>query len=91
MSLEKQWQNINEQGDDDLTALMNNPQLKKLTSHHPLQKIKNNLLINMAWGIGIALCYILILIFFPFWQVRLCIGIVLVFTLWAVGTAYVQY
>jgi hypothetical protein len=91
MSLEKQWQHINEQGDDDLATLMNNPQLNKLTSQQPLQKIKNNLLINMAWGIAIAICYILILIFFPFWQVRLCIGIVFLFTLWAVGTAYTQY
>lgn len=91
MSLEKQWQHINEQGDDDLTALMNNPQLNKLTSHQPLQKIKHNLLINMAWGICIAICYVLVIFFFPFWQVRLCIGIVLLFTLWAVGTAYVQY
>lgn len=91
MSLEKQWQHINEQEDEDLSALMNNPQLKKLTSHQPLQKIKNNLLINMAWGIGIAVCYVLILFFFPYWQVRLCIGIVLLFTLWAISTAYTQY
>lgn len=91
MSLENQWQHMNEQGDDDLTALMNNPQLNKLTSHQPLQKIKHNLLINMAWGIGIAIGYVLILIYFPFWQVRLCIGIVLLFTLWAIGTAYSQY
>ncbi len=91
MSINKTWDNINEPQDDDLTSLLKTSRLSKISSHNPLEKIKKNLLINIIWGILICLLYIAALFYFPIWQVQLCIFLVLLFSLWALYTAYLQY
>lgn len=65
--------------------------LLKLSSHNPLQKIKKNLLVNMVWGATVCAFYIAVIIYFPIWQVQTALGPVLVFSLWAVYTAYREY
>ena len=82
---------MNDRQDDDLSSLLQKSTLSKLSSHNPLEKIRKNLLINMIWGVLICAVYVWIISFFRIWQVQVAIGLVLVFSLWALYTAYVQY
>lgn len=91
MSIEETWKNIGRETDETLTQLLKPSEIGKLQSSSPLAKIQRNMLINSIWGILIGIGYILILIYFPYWQVRLCISLVLLFTIWAVYTTLKQY
>lgn len=91
MSIEETWKNIGTETDEALSKLLKPSSLGKLQSSSPLAKIQRNMLMNSIWGILIGIGYIFILIFFPFWQVRLCISLVLIFTIWAVFTTLKQY
>ncbi|RTL60677.1 MAG: hypothetical protein EKK37_00535 [Sphingobacteriales bacterium] len=82
MNLEEQWKNM-EKEDEDLSSLLNRG-IVKSPSKDPLEKIKRNLLINAFLGMVIAAGYIVVFFYFPVWQVLLSIGIVFVFTVWAV-------
>jgi hypothetical protein len=91
MSIEKKWGETGDPMDDDLSSLLQTGKLSKLTSHNPLEKIRKNLLINMIWGILICGLYVWLIFNFHFWQVQLAVIIVLLFSLWAVYTAFQQY
>jgi len=91
MSNQYIWDDINNKQDDDLLSLLQKHKLSKLTSHNPLEKIKKNLLMNMVWGIIICALYVFIIIHFQIWQVQVSISIVLLFSLWALYTAWLQY
>jgi len=71
--------------------LLQTGKLSKLTSHNPLEKIRKNLLINMIWAILICGLYVWLIFNFYFWQVQVALVIVLLFSLWAVYTAFQQY
>ena len=89
MNLEEQWKQM-DKGDEDLSSLIQKG-VVAAPSKDPLEKIKRNLLINSIWGLVIAAGYVLVLIKFPAWQVLVCIGIVFLFTLWAVAKALLLY
>ncbi|MCX6208244.1 MAG: hypothetical protein NTZ59_01780 [Bacteroidetes bacterium] len=91
MSIENIWQDENNGQDIDLVTLLQKPKLLNLVSHHPLEKLKKNLLINIIWGSLICILYIFIIIHFQIWQVQLSISIVLLFSLWALYTAFLEY
>ncbi len=91
MSLEKTWGEINDKGDDELSSLLQTGGLPKRSPKNPLETIKKNLLINIAWAIIICIGYILIIGFFHIWQVQLSLTIVLAFTLWAAYHSWLQY
>lgn len=91
MSIEKKWGETEDPKDDDLSSLLQTGRLSKLTSHNPLEKIRKNLLINMIWGILICGLYVWLIFNFHFWQVQFAVVIVLLFSLWAVYTAFQQY
>lgn len=91
MSIEETWKNIGTETDEALSKLLKPSSLGKLQSTSPLARIQGNMLMNSIWGILIGIGYILILIYFPFWQVRLCISLVLLFTIWAVYTTLKLY
>jgi hypothetical protein len=91
MSTNHLWDEINEPQDDDLSSLLKASRLSNISSQNPLEKIKRNLLINMAWGILISLLYVAAISYFRIWQVQLCLVVVLLFSLWALNTAYLQY
>lgn len=91
MSNNNTWNDINEAQDDDLAALLKPSRLSGITSNHPLEKIKRNLRINMIWAVVLCALYIFLIFRFPIWQVQLCVAVVLLFTLWALYTAYAQY
>jgi len=91
MSIENIWGSINNKQDDDLTSLLHTSKISKFSSHNPIAKIRKNLLMNMIWGVLICLFYLFVIIFFPYWQVQVLISIVLIFSLWALYTAYIEY
>jgi len=83
MNIGEQWKDMDGQQDDGLSALLKMKGISKRPSKDPLEKIKINLIINAGWGFLISGLYIFILIRFPLWQIIVCLGIVLLFTLWA--------
>lgn len=89
MNLQEQWKQMN-RPDEDLSSLIQKG-VVAAPSKDPLEKIKRNLLINSVWGLVIAAGYVLVLIKFPVWQVLVCIGIVFLFTLWAVAKTILLY
>lgn len=91
MSINKTWGEINDPQDDDLSSLLKASKVSNISSHNPLEKIKKNLLINMIWGILVCLLYVVVIFNFRIWQVQLCAILVLLFSLWALYTAYLQY
>lgn len=91
MSIEQNWKKMNEGADDDLSSLLQKGRLQKMHSSNPLQKIKYYLVVSIAWAVLIAALYIYVLIRFPYWQVIVCIGAVLLFTVWGGYTSWVQY
>ena len=91
MNIEEQWKGMEGQQDDELSAMLKMTDIRKLPSKDPLRKIKNNLLSHSILGIAISGFYIFVLIKFPLWQILLCLGIVLLFTVWAIIQALQLY
>ncbi len=91
MSTEKTWGDKGNPVDNDLSSLLKPGRLSKLPSNNPLQKIKKNLFMNMIWGTIICSMYVVVIGYFHIWQVQAALGIVLIFSLWALFTAYKQY
>ncbi len=91
MSIEKTWKDIDEQSDEALAALLKPRVLERLQSKNPLATIKKNMLINNIWAILIAAGYLLVIIYFPFWQTRLCIGFLFLYTCWAIYSTLQEY
>jgi len=91
MSIEQNWKRLSEQDDTDLSQLLQPGRLKKLHSSNPLQKIKFYLIVSVIWAVLISGLYIYIMLRFPQWPVVLCLGVVLLFTVWSGYKAYVLY
>jgi hypothetical protein len=91
MNMEGQWKDMGEHQDKDLVSLLKMSKISKLPSKDPLAIIKRNLVINSMFGVAISGLYIFILVRFPFWQIIVCIGIVLLFTIWAIGNGFQLY
>jgi hypothetical protein len=91
MAEESYWNDLNAHKDKDLSGLMYAAHLNRLRLKNPLQKIKRSLAINMVWGWIICGLYVFVLIYFPHIEVRMCIGLVLLFSLWAMRSAWLQY
>ncbi|HCL04707.1 MAG TPA: hypothetical protein DHW64_01515 [Chitinophagaceae bacterium] len=91
MSIEKTWKDIDEQSDEALAALLRPQVLERLQTKNPLATIKKNMLMNSIWAILIAVGYLLIIFYFPFWQTRLCIGFLFLFTSWAAFSTLKEY
>ena len=91
MSAEQIWSDMSNNKDNDLSSLLKHSRLSSRPSKNPLQKIKQGLLINIGWCILISMAYAAVILYFHIWQVQLCIGLVLLFTLWALYTAWNLY
>ena len=91
MKPDEQWKKLEEQQDKDLSALINMKTISSLPSIDPLEKIKRNLIINSLWGVLIVALYIYILVHFPFWQLFVSIGLVMLFTILGVYSALTLY
>ncbi|HTL08494.1 MAG TPA: hypothetical protein VL307_09570 [Chitinophagaceae bacterium] len=85
MTLTEQWKQL-EAADTDLAEVLQ-PGFAKHISKDPMLTIQRNLWYHSLMGIAIIVFYLFLLWEFPVWQVILCIGVVLLFTLWAVVKA----
>lgn len=91
MNIDNNWNNGGNNSDEDLNALINIKRINKLSSKNPLENIKSNLILNIILGLAICILYVFILFYFPIWQVQLTIVITLIFSLWAIYTAFLEY
>lgn len=89
MNWEDKWKEIG--SEDDMLSNLIERGVPTTPSKDPLQKIKKGLLINACIGIVVAVGYLLVMIFFPVWQVFLCIGIVFLFTVWILMKSWKLY
>ena len=91
MSIEQNWNDINNTGDADFEALLASAKLSTMQSTGTLQKIRKNLRINMYWGVAVCLLYVWVICKYHLWQVQAAMGVVLAFSLWAVYSAWAEY
>lgn len=91
MNIEKNWNEINGNADDELSSLLKETKLSKLSSSSPLEKIKGALVMNMIWVSAICIGYVFIIAYFHIWQVQVLMGIVLAFSLWGLYSAFIQH
>ena len=79
------------QTDKDLSVLLKSGRISRLSSKNPLRIIKKNLMIQIVFGILICFLYVLLICWFRIWPVQVALGIVFLFSLWAMFTALQQY
>lgn len=61
----RDWEPVDEELDDMLKPGFSS----RFQPHHPLVKLKKNLLINMVWGVLITISYLVVMVFYPIWPV----------------------
>ncbi len=76
--------------DEDLSSLLVAGRMARLSSKNPLLVVKKNLMIQIVFGGLLCVFYLFLIIRFPVWPVRLCTGVVLLFTVWGIYTALQQ-
>jgi hypothetical protein len=77
MDLENIWQQKGG-SDDALKKLLEQGDFSKLSSRLPLKKLKSNLLIGIIWAIMITIMYVVVFFYFPIWQVRITLAILVI-------------
>jgi hypothetical protein len=80
MDLDKIWGELGKEPVEGV-LIKGQQQLKNVKSLHPLIEVRNNLRITNIWGIVISIGYIVLMIFYPYWQVILGFSIVLTFNI----------
>lgn len=91
MNIENNWKKSQGSNDQDLSDLLELSNINRLTSKNPLQLIRRNLFWNIILGVIICLGYLFLIYYFPVWQIQAPIFITLIFSVWAVYTAMVEY
>lgn len=77
--------------DKDLEHFLQPGMLSRLQPHHPLMKLKRNLLINMVWSLLITIFYLVLMLAYPAWPVVLTLVICSCFNIMVVGMAWKLY
>lgn len=90
MDLENTWKSIDEK-DGLLENILDKPVYHPPASLHPLRKLRTNLLIGIGWGILITIGYILILFYFPIWQVQSVVVLLIAFNSWLIAYSWILY
>jgi hypothetical protein len=78
MDMENIWQQGGH-GDDALNRLLEKGHFNRLQSGLPFKKIKSNLLTGMAWALLVTAGYIVVLFFFPLWEICIALGVLILF------------
>ncbi len=91
MSTEQSWKELNNQEDKDLSALLQPGRIQQLQSSNPLQKIKQNLLFSTMWCVVISVLYVVVIFYYPYWQIVVSIGVILVFTVLGGYSSFEKY
>lgn len=80
MDLKNIWDKASN-NDDDLNKIFEQKDLNSIQSKLPLYKLKRNLMVGMIWAILITAAYIVVLFYFPIWQVFVTFGILCIFNI----------
>ncbi|MFT3932258.1 MAG: hypothetical protein QM726_01485 [Chitinophagaceae bacterium] len=91
MSQQQDWNDLSQEPDNDLAAMLQPGKVAQLKSTDPLQKIKTSLRFTIMWTVLIAALYLWVLICYPYWQIMLTIGVMLLFTVAGTFSAIHQY
>lgn len=86
MDKENDWNHF-QSGEELPSELLSVKKLSRLQSHHPLDKIRRNLLTGIYFGIVTVLAYLLIIYYFDQWLIRLLILVVLCFNLFIIRSS----
>lgn len=82
MEWEKTWKQLENEGQGGLGSYLEEKNAKKLSSRHPLLKIRRSLLATSIYGVIISLGYAFLMYDFPYWQLLLGFGVVLTFNIY---------
>ncbi|MBX7181659.1 MAG: hypothetical protein K1X82_06070 [Bacteroidia bacterium] len=77
----------NNSGFDDFNSILETVELSTIQSKNPIEKIKQSIRYNLIWAIGISLG-LLVLLFFVSFIVKLLLGIVFIWCIWACNDSY---
>ena len=88
--IEHIWQQ-NEGGDDMLNRLLQQNDFQHFHSRLPLQKLRTNLMISIAWGIAITAAYIWLLFKVYIWQVDAALVVLILFNGWIITDSWRLY
>ena len=91
MNAEQNWKQMNEQNDEDLSALLNISAIVKEQSNSPLQKIRISFFYNMLWTILFSCLYLILFFVIDFWQIKAALVFLIVVHILGILSAYKQY
>jgi Na+-driven multidrug efflux pump len=90
MDLEKTWEKMGE-GSSLPEEWLNTGSVLRKPGSNPLLKLKKNLVINMAWGLLTLLIYVLLIVSFSEFWIRLVLAVMLVFSTWALVSTWMLH
>jgi hypothetical protein len=82
MEWEKAWKQIEDGNSPGLDSYLGANKKTPWRSKHPLQQIRKSLMWTNMYGIVITLGYIVIMVFYPHWQLVLLFSIVAIFNIY---------
>ncbi|HEX4875046.1 MAG TPA: hypothetical protein VFV31_00135 [Chitinophagaceae bacterium] len=91
MSLEQQWKQLDEQGDEELRSLLQPRKLQRLQSRNPLQKIKSLIVAGLIFSVAITALYGYLLVAYPYWPITVSLIVVIGFNVWVSVTSWQLY
>lgn len=91
MNAEQNWKQMNEQNDEDLSALLNPLAIAKVQSNSPLKKIRTSFFFNMLWASFFSCLYLVLLFTIDFWQVKAALLFLLLVHILGILSAYRHY
>jgi hypothetical protein len=84
MDWEKTWKQLESENKEGLGSYLEQGKKIKRASRHPLQSIRRSLISTSIWAIAISIGYIYLMYRFPYWQLLLGFGVVLLFNIYSV-------
>lgn len=91
MNTEQNWKQMNEQNDEDLSALLNTSAIANGQSNSPLQRIRASFFYNMLWTLFFSCLYLIIFFVIDFWQIKAALAFLIVVHILGALSAYKQH
>lgn len=91
MNAEQYWKQMNEQNDEDLSAILNTSAISKVQSNSPLKRLRNSFFFNMLWAALFSCLYLVLFFTIDFWQVKAALLFLLLVHILGILSAYKHY
>lgn len=82
---------MNEQNDEDLSALLNTSAIAKVQSNSPLKRLRTSFFFNMLWAALFSGLYLVLFFTIDFWQVKAALLFLLLVHILGILSAYKHY